>query len=257
MLRPLTPRGLKQHFARNLMDAFHRDQQLGELCDEVGGKLTVLQQHTTPRQGVIQKMINQVEKDLDASEDAMESEFNPDLVDGKDDMSCFYERFNNLDLDTRSVEEEAEDESEEMCAFLMDGQQFKRYKSCEQLLEYRALGLPISFVVATLDSGSCIGAVVGNSFTSHLMPLRIGSVLFQPNYGFPYFQIDIATDNESSILLYTRDKEGRTTQHVSVLNYGHLLPHLPSLNDTSANLPVAYSIVTTDANHMNASYEFI
>jgi hypothetical protein len=35
MLCPLTPRGLKQHFARNLMDAYHRDQQLQELCEDV------------------------------------------------------------------------------------------------------------------------------------------------------------------------------------------------------------------------------
>jgi hypothetical protein len=35
MLRPLTPRGLKLHFARNLMNSFHRDQTLEQLCEEV------------------------------------------------------------------------------------------------------------------------------------------------------------------------------------------------------------------------------
>jgi hypothetical protein len=35
MLRPLTPRGLKQHFARNLMNSFHRDQTMEQLCEEV------------------------------------------------------------------------------------------------------------------------------------------------------------------------------------------------------------------------------
>ena len=35
MLRPLTRRGLKKHFARNLINVFHCDQQLSEFCNEV------------------------------------------------------------------------------------------------------------------------------------------------------------------------------------------------------------------------------
>jgi hypothetical protein len=35
MLSPLTPCSLKQHFVGNLMDAYHQDQQLQELCKEV------------------------------------------------------------------------------------------------------------------------------------------------------------------------------------------------------------------------------
>jgi hypothetical protein len=45
ILRPLTPRGLKQHFAWNLMNAYHRDQQLSDFCDELGSHC-----HTTKRQ---------------------------------------------------------------------------------------------------------------------------------------------------------------------------------------------------------------
>ena len=257
MLRPLTPRGLKKHFARNLMDAFHRDQQLGELCDEVGAKLSSLQQHATHRNGVIQQMLDQVEHDLDASEDAMESGIDPDLDNERNELNSFYARFNNIELDDDEGDEEPDNDPDDMCEFVMDRQQFKKYKSCEQLLEYPALGLPLSVVFATLDSGSCIGAVAGNSYTLHLLPIRIGAVLFQPNYGFPYFQIDIAMDDESNPLLYTRNQEGKTTQHHSVVNYGHLLPHLPSLNDNGTNIQVPYSIVTTDGYHMNASYEFI
>jgi hypothetical protein len=98
---------------------------------------------------------------------------------------------------------------------------------------------------------------VGTGSTWHLVPLRIGQVMFQPNYGFTYFQLDIESATEAHVLLYTRDEEGTPTQHHSVVNYGHLLPHLPSLNGAPTDLPVPYSIVTTDANHMNASYVFI
>jgi hypothetical protein len=36
ILRPLTPRGLEQHFAWNLMNTYQRDQQLSNFCDEPG-----------------------------------------------------------------------------------------------------------------------------------------------------------------------------------------------------------------------------
>ncbi len=254
MLRPLTPRGLKQHFARNLMDAFHRDQQLGELCAEVGSQLTALKQESTYQHVVIEEMINQVENDLDACEDSMLSDDVPGLEEETCTMINQHPRFHNINL---IGGDEQEEDPDEISSFLMDRQQFKKYKSCAQLIEYRALGLPLSFVIAIVGGDSCIGFVVGNGFTWHLVPLSIGQVMFQPNYGFPYFQIDIARAIGSEILLYSRDPSGGSTQHHSVVNYGHLLPHLPSLDDVITNPSVPYCIITTDANHMNASYEFI
>ena len=251
VLRPLTPRGLKQHFARNLMDAFHRDQQLGELCAEVGSQLTAVQHHTTHHQRIMENMINDVENDLDAS-DAIESALDQDLEDESELLGSLHERFNNLELSSDN-----EDDIDDMVSFEMDRQQFKKYRSLAQLLEYKTLGLPLSFVIASVHRSSCIGFVVGSGRTWHLIPVRIGMVLFQPNYGFPYFQTDIASDTDPAIVLFSLDDTGTPTQHHSVVNYGHLLPHLPSLERVSATEPVAYCVITTDTNHMNASYVFI
>jgi hypothetical protein len=253
MLRPLTPRGLKQHFARNLMDAFHRDLQLGELCDEVGSRLTTLQEHTSSQHVVIQEMIKEVENELDASEDVMESE----LVDQGEDnmliMGSLNTRLHNLELS----DEDEFNEPEEVILFEVDTQQFKKYRSLSQLLEYRAMGLPLSFVVASVGSSSCIGFVVGSGATWHLVPVAIGKVQFDPKYGFTYFDIVISSEVESAILLYSSNGDGKNTQYHSVLNYGHLLPHLPSLEVSTGNGKVPYSVVTTDANHMDATYVFI
>lgn len=253
VLRPLTPRGLKQHFARNLMNAFHRDQQLGELCTEVGSQLTALQEHPSHQHTVIEEMINEVENELDASEDVMESELGKDLEDGTTFMGSLHTRLNNLNLSSDDLEEDPDD----VRLFEVDTQQFKKYRSLAQLLEYRNTGLPLSFVVATVEGHSCIGFVVGSGSTWHLVPALIGSVMFQSLYGFTYFHIDISSEMASAVLMYSSTDANNHTQHHSVVNYGHLLPHLPSLDDPTVNGPVPYSVVTTDANHMNASYVFI
>jgi hypothetical protein len=128
MLRPLPPRGLKAHFARNLINAFHRDQQLGELCAEVGSQLTAVDQNTTQQNIVIQDMINKVEQDLDASEDAMESSVAPDLEDESETLGTLYSRVNNVTTINDTVEDDEEEDQETFCSFVADGQQFKKYR---------------------------------------------------------------------------------------------------------------------------------
>jgi hypothetical protein len=103
--------------------------------------------------------------------------------------------------------------------YAMDSQQFKKYKTIDLLREYRQLGIPLSFVVATVDGTSCIGFVVGSSSAGYLIPLTIGTQAKSPTTGFAYFQIAIHYDVCQQICLY-----GAGVQHHSVVNYGHLLP---------------------------------
>jgi hypothetical protein len=59
ILRPLTPRGLKQHFARNLMNAYHRDQQLSDFCDELGSHFPTTRDDTTDPATIMELLVDQ------------------------------------------------------------------------------------------------------------------------------------------------------------------------------------------------------
>jgi hypothetical protein len=220
MLRPLTPRGLKQHFARNLMDAYHRDQQLQELCEDVRLQLASTNSSTAGERDDIDRLTAHAEAELDRSED-----------------DCMMEDSDETDEIVSNVYE-------------MDTQQFKKYKTINLLREYCQLGIPLSFVVATVDAISCIGFVVGSSSSGHLVPLTIGNPVKTPTTGFAYFHITIHYDACDRIGLYNAG-----VQHHSVVNYGHLLPCLSMLDNEGTNVP--YAIVTTDAFHMDSQYNFI
>lgn len=229
MLRPLTPRGLKDHFARNLMDAYHRDQQLQELCDEVGSHLSSDNGCAHQQRKVLDDLAAVVEAELDASEDVPE-------------------------LDDDILEDTDDDNMEKTPSFAMDTQQFKTYRTIGLLQEYRKLGLPLSFVVATVHNKSCIGFVVGNGMKRDLISLCINGVAYPATTGFSYFDITIDYNEDASIPLFSCGPDGIHMQHHSVLQYGHLLPHLATL-DNSMDL-VPYAVVTTDGNSMDASFQF-
>jgi hypothetical protein len=222
LLRPLTPRGLKQHFARNLLDAYHRDQQLQELCDDVGVHMAMQNECTSQERDHLQRLAEMAEADLDASE----SMADPLLLD-----------------------EELRDEE-----FVMDTQQYKTYKTVALLKEYLDLGLPLSFVVAQVEAEPTMGFVIGSGSAGYLLTLEVGTMTVTQPWGFPYFQISIHDFDDNPILLYSRSAEGTRIQHTSFLNYGHLLPHLASVE---AGRSVPYAVVTTDAYHMNEKYDFV
>jgi hypothetical protein len=222
LLRPLTPRGLKLHFARNLLDAYHRDQQLQELCDDVCVEMSIRNDCTSQERSHLQRLAEMAEADLDASE-AMS---NPPL------------------LDDEVLEHE----------YILDTQQYKIYKTTVMLKEYIDLGLPVSFVVASVGGVATMGFVIGSGSSGYLLPLHVGSIAVTQEIGFPYFRVSVNVLEGASIMLYTRSGEGHTDQHISVVNYGHLLPHLASVE---AGDGVSYAIITTDAYHLNAQYMFI
>ena len=136
----------------------------------------------------------------------------------------------------------------------MDTLQYKFYKTTVMLKEYIDLGLPVSFVVASVGGVATMGFVIGSGSSGYLLPLHVGSIAVTQEIGFPYFRVSVNVLEGASIMLYTRYGEGHTDQHISVVNYGHLLPHLASVE---AGDGVSYAIITTDAYHLNAQYMFI
>ena len=239
MLRPLTPRGLKQHFARNLMDAFHRDQQLAQLCEEVEHAVDSTNLPVATVNATLRELIDTDEANLDASEVELIDEVGPSRI---------HNQFSRLHV---------EDDESPTPSFILDSQQLKRYKTIAHLRELRTVGLPLSFIVASVESQTIIGCVVGNGSLAYLVPVQIGRVVIASRPGFPYFNISLMTDQDNWVMLYATPPEQPTTLYHSVLNYGHLLPHLFSLEMEDRVTPVPYAVVTTDAYHMNAFYEFV
>jgi hypothetical protein len=146
---------------------------------------------------------------------------------------------------------------EESTVFALDRQQYKRYKSLPVLQELHNLGLVLSFVVANVNNKSSIGLVVGNGKRGILVPVQIGRVRINSTIGFTYFETYLNSAVGACILLYLHTKEGSCVEHHSVLNYGHLLPHLASLETLHRTSPLPDAVVMTDAYHMNASYRFV
>jgi hypothetical protein len=222
LLRPLTPRGLKQHFARNLLDAYHRNQQLQELCEDVCVEMSLQNECTSQERSHLYRLAQMAEADLDASE----TMHDPPLLD--EDL----------------LEQE----------YMLDTQQYKTYKNVVMLKEYMDLGLPLSFVVAFVGGVHTMGFVVGSGTSGFLITLRVGSVLVTNTLGFPYFRVSVNVLEGADIRFYTRSTLGHNDQHISVVNYGHLLPHLASV-EIGGEVP--YAIVTTDAYYLNTQYVFV
>ena len=150
-----------------------------------------------------------------------------------------------------------EDMYADTIAFAMDTQQYKRYKTLASIKEYCTVGLPMSFVVAQVGDTCQTGFVLGSGRTGHLVPLHVGTVAVSTNVGFTYFDIHINYDVGQHLLLYSLGDEGTAIQHYNVLNYGHLLPHLATLELGDPLQTVPYAVVTTNANHRNTSYNFV
>jgi hypothetical protein len=251
VLRPLTPRGLKQHFARNLINAYHRDQQLSNFCDEMSAQFPSESEDVTHPATIMEALVDYAETEMTNTDDAMF-----DDEESKDD--AYSEQLAQSEQSNMEDNDLAQNLNEEDSpVFAMDSQQYKRYKSWSVVQELHDLGLPLSFVVADVNNKSSIGLVVGNGRRGTLLPVRIGRVRTNSTIGFTYFETFLNSDVGSWVLLYSHTQEGRRVEHHSVLNYGHLLPHLASLESRNRTSPLPYAVVTTDAYHMNAAYRFV
>jgi hypothetical protein len=71
ILRPLTPRGLKQHFAKNLINAYHRDQQLSNFCDELSAQFRSTRDNMTHPATIMEVLEDLAETELTITDDAM------------------------------------------------------------------------------------------------------------------------------------------------------------------------------------------
>jgi hypothetical protein len=233
------------------MDAYHRDQQLEELCNEVCDHMAESNQSTVKETEQIKLMVDDIEAQLNAT-DAV-------LVNDSDEDITIEERLpaNMLKHLTVVPDDDEFLEEEDNVSFAIDTQRCKRYKSLNMIKEYAKVGLPLSFVVSMVNSKSYIGLVVGTGSNGYLVPLQIQEVVENGSMGFTYFHIQIDYDQFSLIHLYSPGEDGVPLMHHSVVNYGHLLPHLASLDQGDKSCEVPYAIVTIDANHMNDLYQFI
>jgi hypothetical protein len=251
ILRPLTPRGLKQHFAKNLINAYHRDQQLSNFCEELSEQFPSTRDNTTHPATIMEVLEDLAETELTITDDALNDD---------EEITEFIEYERVLVSPQTSENDDDPHENmneEESTAFALDSQQYKRYKSWPVLQELHDLGLPLSFVIADVKNISSIGFVVGNGKTGTLVPVRIGRIRLNSTIGFTYFETFLNSDKGAWILLYSHTQEGNRVEHHSVLNYGHLLPHLASLELRNRTTPLPYAVVTTDAYHMNDLYRFV
>jgi hypothetical protein len=203
-LRPLTPRGLKQHFAKNLIVANYRDQQLAQLSKDVCQELATNPDPNQHKYITLHNTIYEVEKALSAGDDVI---LNDEDLCVEDDIAL-WDEFDNLSLDDDMPDDEIVVTPDMTTAYAMDTQLFKRYKTLEALKEYHSLGLPLSFVIADIYDHITIGFVVGNSKIGHLIPLSIGQVMINSTVGFPYFHTDINAEVEAATCLYSLDLQG-------------------------------------------------
>jgi hypothetical protein len=91
------------------------------------------------------------------------------------------------------------------------------------LKENHALGLPLSFVVATIPERSCLGCVIRQGLSHRLVPIQIGVLQFTTQWGFTYFDTTLNEDEASWIMFELKEKK---EDHPSFVNYGHILPHI-------------------------------
>jgi hypothetical protein len=232
-----------------LINAFHRDKQLSDFCEELGAEVKTASGSNTSAPRILQQLIDCEETELTATDDAM---YNGD--ESKEDVTL--EPFPMSDRMTVDETQPLVIEEEDM-SFALDGQQYKKYKSMPVLQELHELGLPLSFVIAQINDTSRIGCVVGNGNTGSLVPVCIGRVRENSKSGFTYFEITLVKEVGNRILLYSQNCEGGCIEHYSVVNYGHFLPHLASLGTMNENGPIPYAVVTTDAIHMNEFHSFV
>ena len=103
-LRLLTPQGLKKHVARNLINAFHRDEQLAQFTFDVSKQLADTPDINQSKFATLHKTIYDVEQALDGGEAVVLS--GEDLPEEEDIPS--WDQFDTLSLEDNTEEDEME-----------------------------------------------------------------------------------------------------------------------------------------------------
>ena len=127
---------------------------------------------------------------------------------------------------------------------------FRRYRTLATVESYFALGVPVSAVLTNRNGPQRIGVIVTTCNEWWLLPLRVGELQFDDEFGFTYFQIELYPDDEQVLVQSKFDGE-TSTYHVQLLNYVTLLPAL------WLQAPFPYALMTMEGNYLDAEYNFV
>ena len=192
-LRPLVPAGLKDHFAKNLIDSWNRDHELIRCSKVVVGIERVQQKEMITFNSYLSST----------------NTFNNDTQ-----SSCLH--LMDCPLNYESIQSEAEEERDgletienEAFSVHSDVYEFCRYESYQVVNKYVQLGLPISVVFVRLTTGMVkMGAVVGTRGEWCLYPITPEEMQLVDEYGFTYFHLSCPQPNDvSEVILRNIKKE--------------------------------------------------
>ena len=158
-LRPLVPAGLKDKFAKNLIDAWNRDHELIRSSKVIMSNGTVQHKEIIHLDSYLSTMTPSIN---DMDEHSTQSNI-------MDYPLVYQRRLSDAEKEPVDLEEEEEEETidpeqseEEDLTVHSDVYEFCRYESYQVVKKYVQLGLPISVVFVKLTSGEVkMRSVVG------------------------------------------------------------------------------------------------
>jgi hypothetical protein len=127
---------------------------------------------------------------------------------------------------------------------------FRRYNTLATVQSYFTLGVPISVVVTNQKGPQRIGVIVATNNEWWLLPLHMGQVQLDDDFGFTYYQVELFPAAEQ-ILVRTKHDCENPIYHIQLLNYGTLLPAL------WLEAPFPYALMTMEGDHLDANYKFV
>ena len=237
-LRPLVPAGLKDRFAKNLIDAWNRDHVLCRSSKVIMGSGTILPQ----------EMIH------------LNSCLTPTNAIGNDHITdsivvnCPVGYQNKLSEAEKEICN-ADTQEEEDLSVHTDVYEFCRYESYQVVDKYVQLGLPISVVFVKLTSGQVkMGSVVGKRGEWCLYPIHPGKVQLVDDYGFTYFHMSCSRPSQvSELILRNKKKEIQ----IPIQNYAYLLPNLTMHGGSVEGADsCSYAILTAELYHLDINHTF-
>ncbi len=77
---------------------------------------------------------------------------------------------------------------------------FRRYRTLATVESYFALGVPVSAVLTNRNGPQRIGVIVTTCNEWWLLPLRVGELQFDDEFGFTYFQIELYPDDQQVLV---------------------------------------------------------
>lgn len=241
-LRPLVPAGLKDRFAKNLIDSWNRDHELIRSSKVViGSNGTVLQK------GMF-------------TLDSYLSSMNPYSEDPDNNITCsnmldYPKVYQHKCCEAEKEKVDTETQEEEDVSVHSDVYDFCRYESYHVVNKYIQLGLPISVVFVKLTSGQVqMGCVVGKRGEWCLYPILPEKMQLVDEFGFTYFHLSYPKPTEISELIL-RDKKKEIT--IPIHNYAFLLPNLTMHGGAvEGTEKCSYAILTSELYHLDYLHNF-